>query len=433
MSTITEMQVSREDLNPCTVLLTVTCTPEQVAGGFTKAYKTAAKKIKVPGFRPGTAPLPMVKQYANPEYVAEIAAENIVGDAYKKAVTDADLEPHTGPKVELIKLSEETGECEFKAKVPLAPQIELGEYKGLKASKPAIEVTDQEIEEQIQELREGRAKRKAVENRGAQNGDFAVVNILPDDEQGEGRNFMTMVGHTFPGLDEALQGLKLDDIKQAELSFPAEFQEKDWAGTTKKCVMRLKSLAAPELPDLTDEFAQQFAAGSVDELKERIREGMTNAKTQMVENYVHEQLMNSVIEGSTIHVPDPMWEDVANQRMHEIAQDAARQGANLEAVAQSNNMSIEQLYERIKDEAKSEVQRALVLTEIFQKQEMKLGNEDIAQEVDLFAREMGVPPQEALKQLRRARRLDEVQFRALRKKVLSFLTENATIEAAPAP
>lgn len=433
MSTLTEMQVEREELNPCTLLLSIKCTPDQVEAGFAKAYKRASKRVKVPGFRPGTAPRAMVKQYANPEFVIDVAGEAIVTEAYKQAIKDQSIEPHSGPRVELLKLNEDTGECEFKVKIPLAPQIELGEYKGLSIKKPEVEVTESEIEDQVEELRAGRAKRKAVENRGAQNGDFAVVNILSDEEGGEGRNFMTMVGHTFPQLDQALQGLRLDDIKHVDLTFPDEFQEKDWAGKTLSCVVRLKSLTAPEMPDLTDEFAKEFAADSVDELKEKIRTGLTNAKNQMVENYLHEQALTQVLENSTIHVPDPMWEDVASQRMQDILRDAAEKQVTLQQVAEANDMTIEQLHSRIRDEAKQEVQRALILTEVFRAEGMKVSTDELTREVEVIAREMGLPPGEALKSLRRSKRMDEIQFRALRRKVLSFLTENANVQGVRNP
>lgn len=430
MSTTTEMQVSVEELNPCTVKLSVVCTPEQVKAGYAKAYREAAKRIKVPGFRPGSAPVAMVKQYANLQVVGEMAMEAVVADSYKEALKLKGIEAHSMPKVEVSKLSEDPPECEYVAKVPLPPKVELGEFENLTAKRPDVTVTDEEVEEQVRELQAGKAKRRSVEGRGAQNGDFAVVNIAADGQEPEGRNFMTVVGNTFPQLDQALQDLRLDDIKHVDLTFPEQFQEKDWAGKTLSCIVRLKSLSAPELPELTDEFAQQFSAESVEDLKSRIRAGIERAKFRMVENYVHEQLLTGLLEKSTVSVPDPMWEDVAEQRMREIAYDAERRGATLEELAQANDMTVEQLYERVKDEAQAEVKRAVLLTEVFQKAGLKIEPADMTAEVELMARDMNMTAQDALKAIRKARRLDEVQFRALRKKVLNLLVEKAKIERA---
>ena len=432
MTASTAMQVESHEINPCTVELTVRCAPEQVRTGYEKAYRRAAKRVKVPGFRPGTAPKAILRNYVNADAVKDFAAQEIVSDAYQQAVKDQQLTPQSGPKIELIKLEEESGECEFKAKVPLEPKIELGDYNGLEAIQPGAEVTDQELEDQIQSLRERRATRKKVENRGAESGDLGVISIEPVGEEGKGASFMSVVGQTFPQLDQLLMGMKAEDAKLEDLTFPQDFQEKEWAGKPLKCQVTLRSLSAPELPELTEDFAKQFKTESVEELKARVRDEMSKAKKNWVQDYVNEQLLEELLKKSTIHVADNLWENIADQRMREIAEDAAKEGKTLQSVAETANMTVDQLRERFRHEALLQVKRAVAIKEIFKKEDMKLSKEEIGAQIEQLAHESGLSPQEAFRALKQSGNLGEVEFRAMFDRVLSLLREKGKLTPASA-
>ncbi len=427
MSSNTASQITKEELNPSTLLLTIECSNEQVRAGFDKAYKKAAKRIKIPGFRPGAAPRNVVKQYADPQWVSEIAQDEIIKTAYMEAIQGSGVQPHGSPRVEVTKLDEDSGECVFKAKVPLAPKVTLGDYSSLTAERPTSEVADEEVGRYLDALREDKAKRADVKDRGAQIGDFAVINIKIEGEEGDGKTFWTEVGETFPQLDQALTGLQLDDIKQVDLTFPDNFQEKEWAGKPLKCQIRIRTLSALEIPDLSDDFAKQFNSENLEELKSKIKERMLVAKEQMSQNYVDEQLVDNLLKTSEVVAPDPMWEQVADQRLREIAAEAAQKGKTLQDVAEANNFTVEQLVNQLKEEAKSEVQRALLVTEIFQKEGMQVAREDIMTEVLAVAQENGISPDEAMMTLKKSGNMEEVQFRAMRKKVLALLNANAKV------
>ncbi|MCH8273438.1 MAG: trigger factor [Armatimonadetes bacterium] len=427
MSTATDMQVTSEELNPCTVLLTVHCSPEQVRAGFTKAYRRASKRVRIPGFRPGAAPKALVQQYANPEYVRKLAQDAIVREAYDDAMKQEGLKAHGPPRIEVTKLEEDASECEFSAKVPLEPKVELGDQESLEVKRPAVEVTDEEVDEQIDDMRRRRATRQPIESRGAQEGDFAVVVIQPEGEEEEeaSKTFMTVVGETFPQLDQQLMGMGLEDTKRADLTFPSDFQEADWAGKPFPCRIRITSLSAPVLPDLTDDFAQRFSAASVDELRAKVREQVQAAKERMVEDYVNEQLIQKLIQSSIVHMPDTMWERVADQRIGEIAEEAGRKGLTPKDVAESNNMTVEQLQERVCEEARQEVRRALLITEVFKQEGMKVTKEDVAEQIAGIAAESGLAPQDVARALRRGGNQNEINYRVMSKKVLGLLRERA--------
>lgn len=422
------MEITREDLNPCTVQLTVVCDPSEVQDGFGRAFKKLSKKIRVPGFRPGTAPKAILKDMVSKDDLYETAADLIVRDAFREALKKEELEPHSSPAVELKSLDEEEAKCEFVVKVPLAPQVTLGEYKGLSAKRPSLEVTEAELDQQIESMRQRKSSREAVVGRGAEPGDIAVVNIKLEDQEGDGRTFMTMVGQTFPQLDELLLGMQAEEIKNAELTFPSTFQEKDWAEKTLKCHVTLRTLSAPRLPELDDSFAQEFQVENMEALREELRREIPKAKADYFNGYVNEQLLDMLKERSEVVVPDTMWESVANQRIRDIAQEQAKTAKTLEQYASQNNMTVDELVAAQQEEAKLHVIRAVLVQKVFEAEGMKLTNTELNTELLKMSREYNIAPQELLKALQKNKGLDELHFRAIFEKVTTFLRENAEIE-----
>lgn len=427
------MQVTREDLNPCTVKLTIVPDESQVKDGFERAVKQISKQIKVPGFRPGHAPKAMVEGLINPDNLLEQAGENIVKSTFKKALEEQELQPYQNPSVDLTKIERESLTCEYVMKVPLKPVVELGEYKGLEIERPSADVTDEEVESQLEELRKRKGTREAITGRGVQEGDVAVVNIKIDGEEGDGRNFMTIAGQTFPQLDQALMGMQVEEMKSLDLTFPENFQEKDWAGKPFHCQVTLRSLSNLKLPELDEDFAQGFRAENVEDLRTRLKESMQVAKANMVQEYVNEQLLENLMNASTVHVPDNMWEGVASQRLREYAEEQGKKGKSLQQYAEENGMTIEQFVDALKHDAEMHVKRAVVVREIAEKEEIKLTNMDLNEELFLMAREYEVQPDEMLEMLKKNQALEELQFRAIFRKVTQFLSEHATArEVAPA-
>ena len=424
------MQVTRENLNPCTVLWNIVCEPSEVREGFDKAFKQIAKKIKLPGFRPGHAPRAMLEGLVPKEELFDNAAEYIVRNSFKAALEEEKIEPDqsTRPTVELKLLDDKTEAAEYTVKVPLPPKITLGDYKGLPLKKPAIVVTEEEVEKQIEEFRKRKQTREAVTDRGVQPGDAAVVNVKIEGDATEGRNFMTIAGQTFPQLDEALKGMKVEDIKNLEVTFPENFQEKDWAGQTFKIQMTLNSLSGVRLPELDDSFAQSLKTESVDDLKERVRAGITRSKEQMLRELVTEQLLERLHERSEVFVSDNMWETLAERRMRETEEEQAKENKTLEMYAAEIGMTIEQFQEAWKDKAKLHVERALIICEVFLAEKMEISTTELNEELYVMAQEYNVEPAEMYEMLKKNEALDELHFRTISRKVADLLDQSADVE-----
>lgn len=423
------MQVTREELNPCTIKLNVVCDAEQVNDGFNRAFKQIAKKIKLPGFRPGHAPKAMVENLISRDELYEAAAENIVRDSFKKALEQEALEPDPSvrPTVELSKIDRDSSETEFAVKVPLRPQVTLGDYKGLPLEKAPVDVTEEEIDSQIEEFRKRRQTRESVTDRGVETGDVTVVNLKGEGEESEGRTFMIIAGQSFEGLDGALVGMKVEEMKNLELTFPDNFQDADWAGTTQKVQLTVNSLSAVKLPELDDEFAQSLQTENVEDLREKVRQALVSAKEQMTRDLVTEQLLERLHERSTVYVSDNMWEALAAQRMQETAYEQSQEGKSLEQYAAENGMTLEQLAEAWQSKAKMHIERALLIREVFVRENMQLSNQELNSELFAMAQEYGVEPEEMVKMLQENRALDELQFRAISRKVGDFLEASADV------
>jgi trigger factor len=419
-----DMQIQREDLNPCTVKLEITCEPDEVKEGFERAFKKAAKQVRIPGFRPGHAPRALVEQQLSKEMLKEEAAENIIRTSYKKAVEQLDLKPYSTGAVELKSLDEDEFKCEFTAKVPLAPQVEIGDYESIPVERPAAEVTDAEIDQQIEDMRRRHSTREAVSDRGVEEGDVAVANIKIDGEEGDGRNFMIVAGKTFPQLDEALSGMKVEDLKHLELTFPDSFQEKDWAGKAFSCQLTLRSLSSVKLPEL-EEVAKTYQLETPEELKERVRDAMIVSRQQAVDDYVNEQLIETLMQRSNVCVPDTMWEAVANQKLADVAQNLREQEKSIEDFVKESGMSEEEFIEAQRKEAKTFVMRAQLIQDLFIKENMQVSNVELNRELDMMARENRMEPKELLEALKKNGALREIQYQAIHRKVMDFLNTKA--------
>ncbi|MFI5387018.1 MAG: trigger factor [Fimbriimonadales bacterium] len=421
------MTVTREDLNPCTVKLTIVCDQAEVKEGFDKAIKQISKNIRLPGFRPGHAPRAMVEPMIGKQELYGEVADIIIRKLGNKAVEQEQLvaDPSQRPLVDLSKLEQEPGECEFTVKVALPPIVDLGDYLGLAVERPSIEVTDDEVQYQLDELRKRRSTREAITDRGTDVGDVAVVNVKVNGEEGDGRTFMTVVGQTFPQLDQVLAGMKVEEMRHADLTFPENFQEKDWAGKSLSCTVTVNSLSAVKLPPLDESFAKSLKTESVEELKARLKDTIIRAKEDMVKEIVNEQLLDKLLERSTVHVPDNMWENLAARRLQETADEQKKQGKSLEQYAKENGMEFDELVENWKEKARTHVKRALLIREVFTKEKMTLGNQELNQELYAMSQEFEMQPEDLHAILKKNNQMEELHFRAIARKVGDFLSEHA--------
>jgi trigger factor len=422
------MQVTREDLNPCTIQLTVVCDAAEVKEGFERAFKQLTKKIKLPGFRPGHAPRAMLANLVSPEEHADAASELIVNMTYQKAIDAEGIKPDTttSANIGVEKVDQAAGELVYIAKVPLPPSVEIGEYRGLPVERPSAEVTDEEVEFEIERFRKGKSSREAVLDRGVQTGDVAVLSIRPEDSE-ESKSFMFIAGQMFAALDQEVLGMNVEDMKNLELTFPDNFQETTWAGQTKRVTVSLASLSSIKAPEVDDDFARSLKAENVDDLRKRLRELLGASKAKMSYELATSSLLDTLLEKSKVFVSDNMWLSLADRRIRETAEEMHKNGKDFAEFITEQGMTPETYVKAWQDRAKLEVQRALLIQQIFTLEAMTLNNEDLTRELYEMANEFNVDPQEMFDTLQKNNAMDELQFRSISRKVGSFLLDHAAV------
>ncbi len=416
--------IERERLNPCTIKLTIEVEPAQVQEAIEAVKRRLARQMRVPGFRPGKAPVALVEQFVQKDVLLQQTAEYLIPRAYREALAELALEPFAAPAVELTQLDEENP-CIFTAKVPLQPLVELGDFKGLSAQRPDPTPKEDELEQELGEIRRRNARQTQVD-RPAQDGDLAVLNIQPDSEEA-GKRFMVIVGQTFPQLDQTILGMTPDQSKSETITFPEGFEEAEWAGKPMTCEIKLVSLATVEVPELDDELAKKVGAESAEDLRQRISTHIEAVKSAYAEDTVTEQLFKELLNRSTIEIPDTMWEAVAEERMKEIEAEQAKNKSTIEALAANQGVTVEQLREHIREDAQMQVKRALSIRDIAEAEDLKLSEEEIRDQIQRLADRAEVSFEVASRELVKQGGMDEVRFRALFKKVGDLLREHANI------
>jgi trigger factor len=423
------MQITRENLNPCTVKLLIACESSEVTEGFDSAFRHLTKKVRLPGFRPGKAPKAMLEPYIAEEEWNQQAAEEMIRKVYPKALEEEKLEVDrtTVPHISVTSINKEEKKFEFSVKVPLPPKVELGDYRGLPLSQPSVDVTDAEIDYEIEELRGNGKGHGPVVDRGVMVGDVAVLGIKPEGEDAESKTLVTIAGQNFPVLDEAIMGMRVEEMKNLDLEFPADFQNKELAGKSFKAQVTLNSVSGVTLPPLDDAFARSLKTENVEDLRNRLREVIGSAKQQMVRSIVHERLVDELLQRSEVAVSDNMWENLANRRLEELAEEQARNHKTLASYAEENGMTQEEFVKAWEDKAKLEVERALLVQAVFGKENMQIESQELGRELQGMAAEHQMDPGELLDILTKNKSLDELHFRALTRKVGDFLLSVADV------
>ena len=230
------MQVTQEPLDPCQVALTIEVESDKVVHAVDRAYREFAKYVNVPGFRKGKAPMHVVRQRIPDEEIQKRATELIVEPAYREAIEQTAIEPYAMPKLEMdpLELAEIADKpFTFKAVVPLRPSVELGNYRGLEVEKPKFELSDNDVDEQLERLRQ-RASDYPIVERPSETGDLLVADVtvkVDGEEATEPKPTMIEIGaDNIPGFDERIVGITGGETKTFHLTYPTEYHEEARAG-----------------------------------------------------------------------------------------------------------------------------------------------------------------------------------------------------------
>lgn len=355
-----------------------------------KVYNKEKKKITVPGFRKGKAPRSVIEKIYGKEVFQGEAIDMVYPDALKDAVKQAQLDMVAVEDVDVISCDENG--LELKISVLVKPDVELGEYKGIKAPKESSEVTSEDIDAEIEKLRNRNARMVGVEDRAVKDGDIAVIDFegFTDGEAfegGKGENYSLAIGsgNFIPGFEEQLIGHSTGEEFDINVKFPEDYSPK-LAGKDAVFKIKIHAVKAKELPELDDEFVKDVSEFStLDELKEDLKQQLAESKQKRVEEEFENAVMDKVLEGMTADIPEQMIDMRIEENIRDFDYRLSFQGMSLERYLQYTGMELGAFRETFREQAEKQVRMRLALDEIVKRENITVDAETVENEYKRLA------------------------------------------------
>jgi trigger factor len=382
------------------------------------------KLARLPGFRKGHTPASLIRQRFAEDIKTEVV-ETLVPKYFRQEAERQGLVPVSQPRVHDLHIHD--GEpLTFKASFEVLPEIQVEGYRELRADKPVIEVTDEEVEQALNQLRERQASFETIEGRLLADGDFAQVALDGRPREGEGQPvhmddvLVEIGGHnTMPEFTEHLRGAGAGDEKTFEVKYPADSSDQRLAGKTFDYTVRVLSLKRKNLPELNDAFAKEVGEfGSVDELRRRIRENMEADKRHAAEREAKDKLVAELVKRHDFEVPETLVERQIDVRLERGLRALAAQGMRAEDM---KNMDLNRLRAGQREQAVQEVKASLLLDRIAELEKVEVSTEEIDREIDALAKQTKQTSEAVRARLTRDGALDRIKNRIRNEKTLDIL------------
>lgn len=378
--------------------LLVTVDGEQWEKAKDKAFGKLAKSVTVDGFRKGQVPNNIAKKHISEQQILLEAVDNAAQEAFTFGLEDQKVEPIVQPTLDIQSLT--ATEVIYKFKVVVKPEVKLGEYKGVSIEEEAVDVTEDEVKEQIEKYREDAAELVVKETGKIRKGDTVVLDFegFKDGvafEGGKGENYSLEIGsNTFiPGFEDGLKGLETGDEKDLDITFPESYQVEDLAGQPVVFKVKVNEIKKKQLPKLDNSFAKEVGlegVETVDQLKEKVKENLLDAKAKDAEGKANDALLQKVVESATVEIPEELVDDEKNQMLNELQQRLSQQGLSFDMYKQILGTTEEAVKEQMTEEALNRVKVRLVLEAIADEEKIVAAEEEIESEYQEIASQYGL-------------------------------------------
>lgn len=401
--------------------------PADVVSRETDAIVNKFQKMaRLPGFRKGKVPANIVRQRFAEDIKTEVV-EQLVPKYFRQETEKQGLHPVSQPRVTDLHLHD--GEpLKFKASFEILPDFDVQGYKDIKVDRPEVAVTDEEVEKTLAQLREQNASYTTIDDRPIQNGDFAQVAFkgTPQNEP-EGQpismdDVMVEVGgaNTIPEFNENLLGARPGDERSFVVRYPDDFSDKRLAGKSFEYSVKVNSIKQKHLPELNDGFAKELGPEftSIDDVRKRIRESMEAEKKHQAEHEAKDKLVEELVKRNPIDVPEAMVEHQIDTRLERGLRALAAQGMKAEDM---RKMDFARLRSGQRDSARREVQVALLLEKIAEKENIETTDEDVDKEIHIMAAQAQQPADAVRARLTQDGSIDRIRHRIRNEKTLDFL------------
>ncbi len=399
-----------------------------------KAFNKQKNKIQLPGFRKGKVTRKVAEKFFGTAWLYEDALDLLFGDAVEDAVKEAGLDM-VGTKSADVKEIGPAG-VEMTVEIFVKPEIEITEYKELKATKKKVEATDEEVEERIKSLVERNARLVSVEDRAVVDGDITVIDFegFVDGvafEGGKGENYELTIGsgQFIPGFEEQIIGHSIGEEFDVNVKFPSEYTP-ELADKDAVFKIKLHEIKVKELPEVDDEFAQDAAdCDTVDEMKKNIKEEIKTQKENENARDIEGQLLDKLAENVKGEIPEVMFENEINGQIRDIDYRLSMQGMNFETYLQYTGMTIEMYKEQAMPQAEKNVKIRLALEKIAVLENLDATEEEIEAEYEKFAAQYGME----VDKIKEVVPVDGLKADMLKEKAIKFVVDNAKVTTARKP
>jgi trigger factor len=387
------LKVTKEKVENSQAYLTIEMEPAEMEAGMQDAYRKLVQKADIPGFRKGKAPRNIVERTLGKSRLLEEAIDQIIPKAYEQALKEQAIEPYAQPSVEITQAEP----LIFKVVVPLAPSVTLGDYKGIRTKPKAETIKKESIDSVIEELRHQHATWEPVDRPVAYN-DMAVINIdsASDDKplvQRAGSQYLVTKGSASPAPDfaEQIVGMKKDETKEFDLTFPEDYPGKQLAGKQAHFKVTLQEVKEEKLPELNDAFATQVSKEFKDlkALREEVAKTLKLRAEDRARMDHEENVINTAVEQSKIEYPPVIIDYEINRLINDQARQLQMSGQGMDEYLRSVNKTPEQLQEELRPVAVRNVNASLVLSKIAEAEKIEVSDEEIKNGINNMVRGIG--------------------------------------------
>ena len=394
------------------------------------ALKRLATRVKLDGFRPGKAPVAMIKARLGKQAIYDEATDQILQKRYADIMKKAEVAPIAQPTLNIDSVDNDN--LKITILCPVKPEVELGEYKGLEVKKGRVTVAKKDIEAQVENYRHQFAELTTKENGEVAKGDTVVMDFegFIDGEAFEGgkaENHSLEIGsgQFIPGFEDQMIGMTCENEKDVVVTFPEDYQAKDLAGKAAVFKVKVHEIKKKELPEINDEFAQDVSEfDTLDEYKEDVKKGIAEQKEKAVRQEKQEKIIRQIVENAEMDIPDPMVITQTRQMMDQFAQQMQSNGLSMAQYYQFTGLTPDGLLEQMKPQAQKNIENRLVLEAIAAAEGITASEEEVEKEFANIAERYGLTV-DKVKEIFADEETENIKSDIAAQKALDMITEAA--------
>jgi len=406
---------------------------EEISKASEKVAKEFAKMARVPGFRPGKAPISLIKRRFAEDIKSEVL-QNLVPETVEKAVAEQKLSPVSQPQVDKLEFNEGQP-VKFRASFDVLPEFTLANYKNLEIEMPEMNLTEEDVAKALAEMQQRAAAFTPVEGRAVQNDDFVQVKLHGTPEGGgeplQAESVLCHVGaeETMEPFNENLRGANVGDHKDFDVNYPADYPDAKLAGKLFHYSVDVLGIKTKKLPELNDEFAKDVSdATSLEELKTKIRESLEHERDHRQKDLQREKVIGELVKLHDFPVPETLVEHQMDVRLERVVRSLAQQGVDPRAV----NVDWVSLRRRQEERAKDDVKAELVIDRIATEEKIEVTEEELDHEIEHMAGHSGESTEAFRARLTKQGALDRMRAKLRSDKTIDWLAQNASVKTVAA-